>query len=132
MGEEKKTKSKLNIKREFQDIFMTFIAALLSVVALHTFVVPADFSPSGIDGLCTILYELTDLNMGWYKIFINIPLMILAWIFLNKRYVFYVMFFTLLDSFGVIILEKINFFIFIPNDLTIAEAIGYRLLAAIF
>ena len=123
---------KLNVERELKDILMTLVAALVSVVALHTFVVPANFSPNGIDGLGTIFYELTGWNMGWFKILINIPLISFAWIFLNKRYVFYVMFFTLLDSFGVIILEKINFFIFIPNDLTIAEAIGYRLLAAIF
>ena len=123
---------KLNWKKEIKDVFMTVLAALLSVVALHTFVVPADFSPSGIDGLCTILYEMTDLNMGWFKIFINIPLMILEWIFLNKKYVLYVMFFTILDSVGVIILESLGFFVFIPTGLTVAEAIGYRLLAAIF
>ena len=132
MNELQQTKTKLNLKKEFKDIFMTFIAALISVVALHAFVVPADFSPSGIDGLCTILYEITDLNMGWYKIFINIPLMIIAWIFLNKRYVFYVMFFTFLDSVGVIILESLQFFVFIPTGLTVAEGIGYRLIAALF
>ena len=123
---------KLNWKRELKDVLMTFVAALLSVVALHTFVVPADFSPSGIDGACTILYEITGVNMGWFKILINIPLMVLAWIFLNKKYVLYVMFFTVLDSVGVIILESISFFVFIPMGLTVAEAVGYRLLAAIF
>ena len=123
---------KLNWKRELKDVLMTFVAALLSVVALHTFVVPADFSPSGIDGACTILYEITGVNMGWFKILINIPLMVLAWIFLNKKYVLYVMFFTVLDSVGVIILESISFFVFIPTGLTVAEAVGYRLLAAIF
>ena len=123
---------KLNVKKELKDICMTLMAALVSVVALHTFVVPADFSPSGIDGIGTILYEITGWNMGWFKIFVNIPLMILAWIFLNKKYVFYVMFFTILDSFGVIILEAVDFFIFIPTDLVGAEAVGYRLLAAIF
>ena len=123
---------KVKWKKEIKDVLMTFVAALLSVVALHAFVVPADFSPSGIDGLCTVLHEITGLNMGWFKIFINIPLMILAWIFLNKKYVFYVMFFTLLDSVGVIVLECLNFFVFIPTGLTSAEAVGYRLLAAIF
>ncbi|MBQ8308256.1 MAG: YitT family protein [Clostridia bacterium] len=82
----------INIKKEAKDIALTLIAALFSVVSLHEFVVPADFSPSGIDGACTILYEITGWNMGWFKILINIPLMVLAWIFLNKKYVFYVMF----------------------------------------
>ena len=78
---------KTRLYKELKAILLTFLAALFSVVALHAFVVPADFSPSGIDGACTILYEITGLNMGWFKILINIPLMILAWKFLNKKYV---------------------------------------------
>ena len=127
-----KKESSFNIKKEIKDIFLTFIAAFVSVVALHTFVVPANFSPSGIDGLSTILYEITGLNIGWFKIFINIPLMVLAWIFLNKKYVLYVMIFTILDSVGVIVLESLNFYVFIPIGLTVAEAVGYRLISAIF
>lgn len=127
-----KKESSFNIKKEIKDIFLTFIAAFFSVVALHTFVVPAKFSPSGIDGLSTILYEITGLNIGWFKIFINIPLMVLAWIFLNKKYVLYVMIFTILDSVGVIVLESLNFYVFIPIGLTVAEAVGYRLISAIF
>lgn len=127
-----KKESSFNIKKEIKDIFLTFIAAFVSVVALHTFVVPAKFSPSGIDGLGTILQEITGLNLGWFKIMINIPLMILAWIFLNKKYVLYVMIFTIFDSVGVIVLESLNFYVFIPIGLTEAEAVGYRLISAIF
>lgn len=127
-----KKSSNSKVKRALYDVVLTLCAAFVSVVSLHTFVVPADFSPSGIDGICTILYELTGWNMGWFKILINIPLMVLAWIFLNKKYVFYVTFFTVLDSVGVIILESVDFFVFIPQGLTVAEAVGYRLLAAIF
>ena len=67
----KKAKPSINLKKEAYHIFLTFVAAFISVVALHVFVVPSDFSPSGIDGLCTILYELTGLNMGWFKIMID-------------------------------------------------------------
>ena len=123
---------KEKIFKELRCVLLTFIAALFSVVALHAFVVPADFSPSGIDGASTILYEVTGWNIGWFKILINIPLMVLAWIFLNKKYVLYVILFTLLDSVGVIVLEALNFFIYIPSGLGVAEAIGYRLLAALF
>lgn len=128
-----KTKGiKFNIKKELKDIALMLVAALVSVVALHTFVTPAKFSPSGIDGLGTILQEITGLNLGWFKIMINIPLMILAWIFLNKKYVLYVMVFTILDSVGVIMLESFNFYVFIPTGLSSAEVVGYRLISAIF
>lgn len=118
-------------KKEVAHILLTVIAAAISVTALHTFVVPSDFSPSGIDGLCTILYEITGLNMGWFKILINIPLLILAYIFLKRKYVLYVIFFTVLDSLGVVLLEKINFYIYIPQEIGDSELIGYRLLAAL-
>lgn len=119
------------VKKEISHILLTLLAAFASVVALHTFVVPSDFSPSGIDGLCTILYEITGVNMGWFKILINIPLLVLAYFFLNKKYVLYIVFFTFLDSMGVVFLENINFYTYIPSGLLIHELIGYRLFAAL-
>ena len=77
--------SKINIKKEAINILFTLAAALISSITLHIFVVPSNFSPTGIDGLSTILYELTGVNIGWYKILINLPLLILAYIFLNKK-----------------------------------------------
>lgn len=134
MQKEKRNKEIRNnkIKKELRDIFMTVCAALVSVVSLHTFVVPAEFAPSGIEGICTLLYALTGINLGWFKLLINIPLMILAWVFLNKKYVIYVIFFTLMDSLGVVLLESIHFYVFIPKDIAVAQAVGYRLLSAIF
>ena len=119
------------VKKEMLHILLTIVAAAISVTALHTFVVPSNFSPSGIDGLCTVFYEITGLNMGWFKILINIPLLILAYIFLKRKYVLYVVLFTVLDSLGVVLLEKINFYIYIPQGLATSELIGYRLLAAL-
>ncbi len=120
------------LKKEIPSILTMLAAVFISFVSLHVFIIPANFSPSGIDGVSTILYEITGINTGWFKIIINIPLIILAWKFLKKRYVFYVMIFTLIDSVGVILLEKINFYTFIPQYISNAEAVGYRLLASIF
>lgn len=122
---------KHSIKQEATHILLTVFAALISTVALHTFVVPGNFSPSGIDGLCTILYEITGWNMGWFKLLVNLPLLILACIFLNKKYTCYVIFFTVLDSFGVILWETVQFYVYVPNGLEASEAIGYRFLAAL-
>ena len=55
-----------------------------------------------------------------------------AWIFLNKKYVIYVIFFTLLDSLGVIILEGVNFYTYIDNGIKSADVIGYRMISAVF
>ena len=123
---------KSKIKTELTSIFMMLCAVTVSFVSLYVFVIPSNFSPSGVDGISTILYQITGINIGWFKLAINIPLLILAWIFLNKRYVLYVIAFTLIDSFGVIILEEINFYTYIPVGLTAGEQVGYRLLSAIF
>lgn len=120
------------IKAEIESIIMMLLAVTISFVSLYVFVIPSNFSPSGVDGISTILYEITGINIGWFKLAINIPLMILAWIFLKKRYVFYVIAFILIDSFGVILLEKIDFYTFIPLGLTAGEEIGYRVIASIF
>lgn len=120
------------LKSEALNILLLFFAACVSFVSLYVFVVPSNFSPSGIDGISTILFEITGINIGWFKIAFNIPLLILAWIYLKKRYVIYVVLFTMLDAFGVIVLEHINFSTFIPENLTQTDAVGYRLIAAIF
>lgn len=124
--------SQNRIKTELKCIIMMLCAVTISFVSLYVFVIPSNFSPSGIDGISTILYELTGINIGWFKLSFNIPLMVLAWIFLKKRYVFYVIAFILFDSFGVIVLENLNFYTFIPAGLTAGEQIGYRLIASIF
>ena len=124
--------NKNKLTAELKSIFMMLCAVTISFVSLYVFVIPSNFSPSGVDGISTILYEITGINIGWFKLAINIPLMILAWIYLKKRYVFYVITFILFDSFGVIILEKLNFYTFIPAGLTIGEQMGYRVMASIF
>jgi len=119
-------------KSEVKSILLLLCASFISFASLYVFVVPSNFSPSGVDGISTILYEITNINIGWFKLVINLPLMILAWLFLKRRYVLYVISFILLDSFGMIFLEKIDFYTFIPQGLSAAEEIGYRLISAIF
>lgn len=116
---------------EAKNILMILIASVLSFVPVYVFVLPADFSPSGVDGISTILYELTGINIGWFKLMINFPLMLLAWTQLKRKHVIYVGIFTIFDSLGVILLESIDFFPFIPAGLTAAEALCYRLISAL-
>ena len=107
------------IKTEIKNILLLLVASIFSFFSLHIFVIPSNFSPSGIDGVSTILFEITGINIGWFKLIFNIPLLILALIYLKKRYVAYVITFTLLDSIGMIILEKLNFYTFIPENLNL-------------
>ena len=118
-------------KRELCHILLTVLASAISVLALHVLVLPSNFASTGIDGLCTVLYKVTGINMGWFKIAINTPLLALAFFFLNKKYVWYVLLFTGLDSVGVLLLDKLNFYTYIPVGLPDSSLIGYRFLAAL-
>jgi len=121
---------KNKLTKELNSIFLLFCAAAVSFLSVHVFIVPSNFAPSGIEGISMILYEITGINIGWFKLAFNIPLMIVAWVCLNKRYVLYVIAFVVLDSLGVILLEQIGFYTFIPAGLTFGEEMGYRLISA--
>lgn len=118
------------IKTELTSVFMMLCAAVVSFVSVHVFIVPSNFAPSGIEGISMILFEITGINIGWFKLALNIPLLVLAWICLNKRYVLYVIAFVVCDALGVIVLERLDFYTFIPEGLTAGEEMGYRLISA--
>ena len=122
---------KSKLKEELSSILMLLGAIVVSFVSVHVFIIPSNFAPSGIEGVSAILYEITGINIGWFKLMLNIPLMIVAWIYLDKRYVFYVIAFIVGDAIGVILMEKLNVYTFVPEGLTAGEEIGYRLISAI-
>ena len=118
-------------KSEIASIFMLLCAIVVSFVSVYVFIIPSNFAPSGIEGISMILYEITGINVGWFKLALNIPLLILAWVCLEKRYVFYVIAFVIGDAVGVILMEQIDFYTFIPAGLSVGEEMGYRLISAI-
>ena len=121
---------KSKVATELTSIFMMLCAAVVSFVSVHVFIVPSNFAPSGMEGISMLLFEITGINIGWFKLALNIPLLILAWVCLNKRYVLYVIAFVVCDALGVILLEKLDFYTFIPVGLSAGEEMGYRLISA--
>ena len=119
------------LKTELSSMLQLLAAIVVSFISVHVFIIPSNFAPSGIEGVSAILYEITGLNIGWFKLMLNIPLMVIAWIYLDKRYVFYVVAFIVGDALGVILMEKLDFYTFVPVGLTAGEEIGYRLISAI-
>ena len=104
--------NKITVKKEASNILVTLFAAIISALGLHVFVYPSSFAPSGVDGIATMLQELTHINAGLYSLLFNIPLLILAWFFLKKRYVYYTLLFTVLSSGLIILLDAVDFYQF--------------------
>ncbi len=87
------------------DVTVTVFAALFSALALHTFVEPANFAPSGVDGISMMAQKLFGINMGYISLAINIPLLLLAWFSISHKYVLYTTLFTVISSLSMILME---------------------------
>ena len=98
----------MKILRIILEIAITATAAILSAVALHTFVNPAGFAPSGIDGIAVMTQALTGINMGYVSLAINLPLLVVAWFFISRKYVIYTTLFTVISSAALIVMEQLG------------------------
>lgn len=107
---------KTNKLRYVTDVLLVIVAATLSAVGLYTFVNPANFAPSGIDGISMMVQKLTGLNMGYVSLAINVPLLIVAWFFISKKYVVYTSLFTVISSVAMIVMEKINMYEYVTEN----------------
>lgn len=99
--------------KELINTLITLAAAAMSAFGLHIFVYPAGFAPSGIDGIATMLQEVTGLNAGYFTLLFNLPLLIVAWFFLKRRYVIYTVLFTVLSSLMLVVLEAVDFYSYV-------------------
>ncbi len=111
------------IRREVFNVLLTLVAAFLHAFGLWFFVYPAKFAPSEISGIATMIYTLTGLNAGYFTLIFNIPLLVVAWFFLKRKYVIYTVLFTVLTSVMLIVVEAVGFPQYVEGD---------NLLAAIF
>ena len=98
------------------DILLITVAAFLSAFALYTFVNPANFAPSGVDGISMMVQKLSGINMGYISLAINIPLLIMAWFFISKKYVIYTSIYSVMSSVAMIVMEKINMYEYITEN----------------
>ena len=119
------------MKRERQErrfvlrnLLLTGLCALLVAIGMHVFIYPANFAPSGVDGIATVLQTLTGINAGLFTVLINVPLLAVAWRVLKNRYVIYTLLYTLLFSFFLFLLAKINFYQYVAADRMIPVLFG--------
>ncbi len=110
--------------KEIKNICIVLFTSILSAIGMHVFVYPAKFAPSGIDGIATMLYELTELNAAYFILLFNLPLLVMAYFLLKRRYVLYTLLFTVSSSLLLILFEALA----VPQF----TAVGEGLLSAIF
>ncbi len=92
------------------------LVSLLVAMGLHVFVYRANFAPSGVDGLAAMLQYLSveklgyKINAGVFTLALNLPLLLVAWVKLRRRYVLYTLVYTLTVSLTLTLLSAVSFY----------------------
>ena len=73
------------VKEGAVDVLYCLTAAVVTSVAYHFFSTPNGFAPGGITGLATMAAHLSNLNMGWFMLLLNLPIFIAVSIFVNRK-----------------------------------------------
>lgn len=68
------------------DLLFDFVGCGIFSVAMHMFMVPNQIAPGGVSGLSVMFNYLTGIPIGALSLFINIPLLLLGWKFLGRKF----------------------------------------------
>lgn len=72
------------------NLFLITAGSLLCAVAINGILVPSRFLAGGISGLSLFIYYLfPSVPIGVYNFLLNIPLFVLGWLFVGRRFFFY-------------------------------------------
>lgn len=77
---------------------MWIIGCILYSIGVNSFAVPNSIAQSGVTGIAVILNHLFSVPVGTVNLLLNIPLLILMWIFLGKKLVARTLWVTVLLS----------------------------------
>jgi uncharacterized membrane-anchored protein YitT (DUF2179 family)/predicted metal-dependent HD superfamily phosphohydrolase len=71
-----------------QDILLMIAGALIAAVALKLFLVPNHFFDGGITGISLLVHEVYHFNLGLVILVLNLPLIIVGYFTIGKRFAF--------------------------------------------
>lgn len=78
------------ISSVFWNMALLLIGSIIFSIGLNGIVIPHGFITGGISGVCLLIYYITGaLSPGLWYFIINIPLFILGWVFISRRFFFY-------------------------------------------
>jgi len=95
------------IKKIFGTIAISVIA-FLTALNYYIFVFPNRFAPAGVDGIGTMIQDAFHLNLGYFSLFINIPLIIIAFIYLSREFAVKSTVYVIIFSLSSILLKELN------------------------
>ncbi len=105
---EKRIKYKLIIKKYIFEIFLIAVGAFIMAIGTSLLLLPNKLSSGGFAGIATITYYLFNWSMGTVIVLLNIPFFIIAFIRIGKEFVFKSIIGTVMLSFFIDLLDKIQ------------------------
>lgn len=105
---EKRIKYKLIIKKYIFEIFLIAVGAFTMAIGTSLLLLPNKLSSGGFAGIATITYYLFNWSMGTIIVLLNIPFFIIAFIRIGKEFVIKSIVGTVMLSFFIDLLDKIQ------------------------
>ena len=98
------------MKKTKKVLTYAFILAVAMLAALNyeLFIFPNKFAPAGLNGICTMIQYVFDINVGYLSMIINIPLAVLIYFKVSKPLAVRSMTYVVTFSLGLILLDKID------------------------
>lgn len=110
---------------EIKSLLLAILSALFSALGLWVFVAPGKFAPSGVDGIAAMLQELSKrmvdgqgIPAGYFSTLLNVPLLLIAWFVLKRRYVVYTIIYMGLVSGFTALFAMVKFPVYIVENET--------------
>lgn len=72
--------------RAVRDYLIVIGCAALMALSYHLLIAPNSFAPAGVPGIATLLHELFGWQVSTVTLIANIPLMILAFVLINRQF----------------------------------------------
>ncbi|MBF0467635.1 MAG: YitT family protein [Desulfamplus sp.] len=88
------------ISSVFWNMTLLFVGSVIFSIGLNGIIIPRGFITGGISGVCLLIYYVTGiLSPGIWYFIINIPLFVIGWVFISRRFFFYSLYGMIVLSF---------------------------------
>ncbi len=92
------------------------LLAVLSALNYAVFIFPNSFAPAGVDGICTMIQDVAGVSMGYLSLLVNIPLLIAAFIWLDREFTVKTTVYVLSFSVATVLLREIDLSAFVYHS----------------
>ena len=94
--------------------YMVIVAsAFLCALNYQLFVFPNQFAPAGLNGICTMIQELTGFRLGYLSLIINVPLAVAVYFLVSKVLAVRSMVYVLTFSVALLVLDGVDLSAFV-------------------